>query len=113
MSNARPAHYTMPPSVLNTPTPEFHSASHSLYGSRGPQRAADTGRQRKPLHGQPESIEHHIDDALARVADLTGRQRAAVKQVMLTLTRDLSFVKQVHDQLGPWGQAATDEGRLL
>ena len=63
------------------------------------------------------SIEHHIDDALARVADLTGRQRNAVRAEMLRMMHDITFLRQLTDEArarGPWSEAAVqDEGRPL
>jgi hypothetical protein len=41
---------------------------------------------------------------------LSPKQRREVGQVMLELTRDISFVKMVPDQVG-W--APRDEGRVL
>ena len=107
------------PSLLNVPTPVFQGPAHSLYGPRGPQQAQNTGRQRKPLSTPPESIQHHIDDALARVADLSGRQKTALKAELGRMMRDLSFIRQLTGAArasGPWSEAAThpsDEGRPL
>ena len=56
------------PSLLNVPTPVFQGPAHSLYGPRGPQRAAPDYGTRKPLSTEPESIEHHVQDAIARGA---------------------------------------------
>src|SRR6516162_38560 len=66
------------PSLLNVPTPVFQGPAHSLYGPRGPQRAAPDYAARKPLSTQPETVEHYIEDSLAR-ADLSARQRTAVE----------------------------------
>jgi hypothetical protein len=110
-------HYPPGPSLLNVPNPVFEGAARSLYGSRGPQQAQNTGRQRKPLQGPPESIQHHVDDALAHVADLTGRQKAAVKTQILRMMNDITFLRQLTADArarGPWSQAAVDhsEGTL-
>ena len=107
------------PSLLNVPTPVFRGPAHSLYGPRGPQQAQNTGRQRKPPSGPPESIQHHVDDALARVADLSPRQRNAVRAEMLRMMNDITFLRQLTDEAkarGPWSAEAvhpTEEGRVL
>jgi hypothetical protein len=107
------------PSLLNVPTPVFQGPAHSLYGPRGPQRAAADYAARKPLSGQPETLEHCIDDALALV-DLTGRQKNALRAELMRMTRSLDFIKLVHDQAHQLGlhsdQAAgvpMDQGRPL
>ena len=64
-------HYSPGPSWANQPTPVFEGPAHSLYGPRGPQRAAPDYAARKPLSTEPESIEHHVQDAIARVAGLS------------------------------------------
>ena len=113
MTDTRRVHHTMP-SVLNQPTPPFDGAANSLYGPRGPVQAANTGRARKPLNGEPQSIEQHVQDALARVADLSPRQRNALRNVLMQMTRDISFVRMIADQTrGPWSEAAVrgDEPR--
>ena len=102
---------------MNQETPPFPGAANALYGSRRPQRASNTGRARRALSEPPMSIEHHIDDALARVADLTGRQRNAVRAEMLRMMHDITFLRQLTDEArarGPWSEAAVqDEGRPL
>ena len=121
MPDARKAHYTYPPgpSLLNIPVPKFEGAARSLYGSRGPVQAVNTGRQRKPLSGAPESIQHHVDDALARVADLSPRQRTAVRAEVLRMMNDITFLRQLMEEArarGPWSAEAvhpSDEGRVL
>jgi hypothetical protein len=103
----------MTQSLLNTPTPEFRGAANSLYGDRGPKRSyGNLGRRRE---GPPQSIADHINDAIRRVAGLTPRQRLAVHNEMVRLTRDISFMKMVADQTrGPYSEAAVqDEGRPL
>jgi hypothetical protein len=96
MPDVRPAHMRV--SLLNTPTPEFHSASHSLYGNRGPQRAGPDYGARKPLSTPPESLADHIDDAIAKVPDLSAKQRAAVRAAMTTMLRDIGFNKMMAEQ---------------
>jgi hypothetical protein len=63
------------PSLVNTPTEPFHGAGNSLYGPRGPQRAAPDYGARKPLSDPPQSLAEHIEDAVARVPGLTAEQR--------------------------------------
>jgi hypothetical protein len=45
------------------------------------------------LSGKPMSIEHHIDDAIAKVPDLSPKQRNALRNTMMAMTRDVSFPK--------------------
>jgi hypothetical protein len=105
------------PSLLNIPTPVFQGPAHSLYGPRGPVQPQNTGRQRKPLSTPPESIQHHVDDCLARVADLSPRQRNAVRAEMLRMMNDITFLRMLTTEArarGPWSEAAVqDEGRPL
>jgi hypothetical protein len=100
---------------MNIPTPEYRGAAHSLYGDRGPQRAAPDYGARKPLSTEPESIEHHVQDAIARVAGLSPRQRLALRNELMRMTRDISFVRLIAQQTrGPYSEAAVqDEGRPL
>jgi len=111
MPDQRPAHMRV--SLLNTPTPEFRGPAHSLYGDRGPVQASNTGR--RPLSAAPESIEHHVQDAIARVANLNPRQRLALRNELMRMTRDLGFVRLIAAQTrGPYSEAAVqDEGRPL
>jgi hypothetical protein len=102
-------------SLLNQPTPPFNGAATALYGKRGPQRASPDYRAK---HGPPQSIADHIDDAIKHVAGLTPKQRLAVHNAMLTLTRDISFMRMVAAQVrgpGPDELAihGSDEGRPL
>ena len=118
MPDTRKAHRTLGPSLLNTPTPPFNGAGASLYGPRGPQRAAPDCAARKPLSTEPESIEHHVQDAIARVAGLNPRQRLALRNELMRMTRDIGFIKCIHEQsLGPHSDAAAgvpmDQGRPL
>ena len=105
------------PSLLNVPTPVFQGPAHSLYGPRGPQQAQNAGRQRRPLSTPPETIQHHVDDYLARVADLSGRQRQAVRAEVLRMMNDITFLRMLTEEArarGPWSQHAVDhsEGTL-
>ena len=115
MPDPRPAHTTV--SLLNQPTPPYPGPGASLYGPRGPMQAQNTGRQRKALQGPPESIQHHVDDALARVADLSPRQRNAVRAEVLRMMNDITFLRMLTEEArarGPWSEAAVqDEGRPL
>jgi hypothetical protein len=69
------------------------------------------------LSGEPTEIEHHLDDALARIPDLSTRQKTALKAELGRMLRDLSFLRQLTEAArasGPWSQAAVDhsEGTL-
>jgi hypothetical protein len=100
---------------LNIPVEPYKGAAHSLYGERGPVQAHNTGRRR--ASEPPMSIEHHVQDAIAKIPDLSPRQKLALRNVLMQMTRDVSFIKLVHDQaqhLGPYSEAAVqDEGRPL
>jgi hypothetical protein len=48
--------YPPGPSLMNQPTPPFQGAGHSLYGDRGPQRAAPDYGARKPLSTPPNRL---------------------------------------------------------
>jgi hypothetical protein len=108
----------MTTSLLNMPTPKFEGPAHSLYGPRGPVQSHNTGR-RRPSE-PPMSIEHHVQDAIARVADLSPRQKLALRNTLMTMCRDISFIKLIHEQarhLGPYSDQAAgvpmDQGRPL
>jgi hypothetical protein len=109
MPDVRPAHHTV--SLMNQPTEPFNGPGHSLYGQRGPQRAApDYGGRR--AGEPPTSLSEHVDDALAKVKDLSAKQRAAVKAAMTVMLRDIGFNKMMAEQ----SQAHAipmDQGRLL
>ena len=110
MPDPRPVHTTV--SFLNQPTPPFNGAATALYGDRGPQRAHNTGR--RAFNGPPMSLEEHVQDAIARVPDLSPRQRNALRNVMMGMTRDTSFIRLIADAArGPWSAAAVrgDEPR--
>ena len=123
MSDARKAHYTYPPgpSLMNQKTEPYLGPGRSLYGSRGPQRAApDYAAARKPLSTPPESLEHYIADSIARVAGLSGAQRRALQGELLRTCRDVGFIRCIHEQAGhqgPHSDAAAgvpmDQGRPL
>jgi hypothetical protein len=87
-----------------------------LYGPRGPTRAAPDYGARKPLSTQPETVEHYIEDSLAR-ADLSARQRTAVKAELMRTMHDIRFLRMLTEEArarGPWSQHAVDhsEGTL-
>jgi hypothetical protein len=107
MPDARRVHSTQKPSLLNEPL--YNGPANALYkyGPRGPAQDYNRGRARKPLSTPPETIDQHIDDALAHVANLSPKLRSSVKQAMLTMTRDLSFVRMIAEQVrGPHSEAA-------
>jgi hypothetical protein len=111
MADPRPQHYTVRPSLLNQPTPPFNGAANAIYGNRGPQRASpDYGsRGRKALSSPPQSLEEHVQDAIARIPDLSPKQKLALRNVLMGMTRDVSFARMVLDQAkakGPWSEAA-------
>jgi hypothetical protein len=108
------------PSLLNIPVEPFRGAGASLYGPRGPQRAAPDYGARKPLSSQPESLEHYIADSIARVAGLSGPQRRALQSELMRTCRDVGFIRCIHEQAGhqgPHSDAAAgvpmDQGRPL
>jgi|SRR6516165_2506424 hypothetical protein len=116
MPDTRPAHMRV--SLLNMPTPKYEGAAHSLYGPRGPQQAHNTGRRR--ASEPPMSLEHHVQDAIAKIPDLSPRQKLALRNTLMAMCRDISFIKLVHEQahqLGPYSDQAAgvpmDQGRPL
>jgi len=116
MPDQRPAHMRV--SLLNMPTPPYNGPAASLYGPQGPQRAHNTGRRR--ASEPPMSLEHHVQDAIAKVPDLSPRQRLALRNTLMAMTRDISFIRLVHEQAGHLGrhsEAAAgvpmDQGRPL
>jgi hypothetical protein len=65
------------------------------------------------LSTPPESLEEHVADAIARVPDLSPRQRLALRNVMMSMTRDIGFIRLIDEQThGPWSEAAVrgDDG---
>ena len=117
MPDARRIHQTMP-SLLNQPTPPFNGPGEALYGSRGPQRSARS--YNRNLSGPPQSIADHIDQALDRVKGLGPKQKLALHNELLKLSRDIGYIHLVASQahhMGPHSEAAVhqafDEGRPL
>jgi hypothetical protein len=103
-------------SLLNTPTEPFPGAGAALYTKYGPRGPANTGRQRKPLSEPPTSLEEHVQDCIAKVPDLSNKQKLALRNTIMAMTRDISFLKMAMEQAGPWTKAAvqgSDEGRPL
>jgi hypothetical protein len=98
-------------SLLNTPTPPYPGPGAALYGERGPAPPAPDYRGRRKGE-PPQSLNEHIDDAVAKVPDLSPKQRNAVKAAMLTLTRDITFIRMIADQ-GRHHVLPMDEGRAL
>jgi hypothetical protein len=48
-----------------------------------------------------------VQDAIARVANLTPGQRLAVRNSVMILTRDIDFIRLIAGQTrGPWSDAA-------
>jgi hypothetical protein len=93
----------MGPSLLNQPNPEFHSAARSLYGDRGPVRAANTGRQ------EPQSLGDHVDLMLDRVKGLGRQQKLSLHNEVLRMLRDVQVIHLImHSARGPWTQQAID-----
>jgi hypothetical protein len=102
---------------------QHHTIAKSFYGPHGPQQAlgqftprpsSTTISPRRFGLGPaepPQSISEHITSAVEKIPGLTGRQRNAVHAAMLAMTRDISFVKQVHDQVG-WAPRDHSEGTL-
>ena len=97
---------------MNQKAAPYNGLGHSLYGPRGPQRAAPDYGARKPLSSPPESLADHIDDAIARVPDLSAKQRGAVKAAMTTMLRDIGFNKMMADQAKAHA-LPMDQGRPL
>ena len=88
--------------------------AHSVYGAHGPRNDMPGGSPRpmtttmrfaKAPPEPPQSISEHISSAVEKIPGLTGRQKNAVHAAMLAMTRDISFVKMVHDQVG-WAPRA-------
>ena len=108
MADPRPQHRTVPAhmrqSLLNTPSPEFRGAAHSLYGPRGPVQAHNTGRQ------EPQSLADHVDLALDRVKGLGPKQRLALHNEVLRMLRDIEVIRLVaHSVRGPYSEAAVQD----
>jgi hypothetical protein len=54
----------------------------------------------------------HIDDAIARVPDLSAKQRVAIKAAMTTMLRDIGFNRLMADQSRAHA-VPMDQGRPL
>jgi hypothetical protein len=54
----------------------------------------------------------HIDDAIARVPDLSAKQRGAIKAAMTTMLRDIGFNRLMADQSRAHA-VPMDQGRPL
>jgi len=106
MADPRPAHYTMPPPLMNQPTPPPKT---DRAPRRGPQRAHDTGRH------EPLSLAEQVDMALDRVKGLGPKQCLALHNELVKMTRDIGFIKLVANSIhGPYSAAAVqDEGKPL
>jgi hypothetical protein len=99
----------------------IHRHAATLYGSRGPQQILGNELPHdRPLTTQmrwkapvpvPESIQAHVETALSHVRGLSPSQRNSVVAAMVTLCRDISFLKQVHDQVG-WAPRDHSGGTL-
>jgi hypothetical protein len=108
MADPRPQHIThRGPSLLNIPTEPFHGPGASLYGERGPKRAFPDYHRRKALSGAPMSLEHYVQDSIARVPDLSPRQKLALRNTIMAMTRDIGFIRLIHEQThGPYSDQA-------
>jgi hypothetical protein len=48
-----------------------------------------------------------VQDALARVPDLSPKQKLALRNTLMQMTRDISFIRLIADSArGPWTEAA-------
>ena len=59
----------------------------------------------------PMSLEHHIQDSIARVPDLSPKQKLALRNTLTTMMRDISFIRMLAESAhmhGPWSAAALD-----
>jgi hypothetical protein len=59
--------------------------------------------------GPPVSLQDHFDAAIRKVQGISARQRLALTNELLRTSRDLGFIRLVHDQasgLGPHSDAA-------
>jgi hypothetical protein len=64
------------------------------------------GYNRK-LNGPPESIADHVDEAIRRVQGLKPGQRLALHNELVKMTRDISFIRMIHEQThGPYSDQA-------
>jgi hypothetical protein len=104
----------------------YSRAAHSLYGDKGPMQAmghfsprpmSTTISPRRMGLGPappPETVQEHVAAAIEKIPDLSRRQKNSVHAAMLSLCRDIGFIRAVHGQVG-WSQhpPQQDEGRLL
>ena len=99
----------------------IHShVAHSVYGEHGPRNELGYFSPR-PLvnklkwHGEPPpppaSISEHIAQTVQRIPNLSPKQRASVIAAVTEMTRDLSFVRHIMDQMPR--APVQDEGRIL
>jgi hypothetical protein len=121
MPDARAKHFHYPPTLMNQETAPFPGAANAIYGDRGPRRAFPDYHRRKPLSGAPQSLEHYIQDSIARVPDLSPRQKLALRNTIMTMTRDIGFIRLIHEQTHglrirrrprDWTRRATPSARL-
>jgi hypothetical protein len=67
--------------------------------------------------GPPQSIQEHIEQALAKVPRIGPQQQTALIHTLMAMCRDLDFLRQLTAAAkasGPWSEAAVqDEGRPL
>jgi hypothetical protein len=103
------------------PRPQHSHVSRSIYSSHGPQQVlgnqiphdrpmTTTMRFAKAPPEPPASISEHISQAVDRIPGLTARQKNSVIASIITLTRDISFLKLCHDQVG-WARGTTVRAR--
>ena len=62
------------------------------------------------MSGPPMSLEHYIQDSVAKVPDLSPRQKLALRNTFMALTRDIGFIRLITESAhahGPWSTAAT------
>jgi hypothetical protein len=104
----------------------IHRHQVSIYGPTGPSNALGTPGERpmtttmrfaKAPPGPPQNIQEHIEQALAKVPNIGPKQRTALIHVLMAMTRDIDFLRQLTAAAkasGPWSEAAVqDEGRPL
>jgi hypothetical protein len=103
------------------PTHVHHPGpARSVYGATGPRQDMPGGSPRpmtttmrfaKAPPEPPASISEHISQAVSRIPDLSPKQRNSVIASIITLTRDISFLKMCHDQVS-WAPRDHSEGAL-
>ena len=73
----------------------------------GPQRAHNTGRH------EPQSLADHVDMARDRVKGLGPKQRLALHNGVVKMTRDIGFIKLVANSIhGPYSAAAVPDEEI-